>query len=77
MSEMKAKVEVKLTPKIFKAINIFTSVLIIFTNILRYFERAPDKEGIDGCPLMIFFIQTILTMMHAVFIICGEIMFPL
>ena len=52
-------------------------MLIIFTNVLRYTVRDPAKEGFDGMPTMIFFIQTVLTMMHAVFIIFGEMMAPM
>ena len=71
-----AKAKVKLTPPILKVINIITCLLIIFTNLLRYFVRKDNKEGIDGCPIALFFVQTVLTIMHAVFIICGELWCP-
>ena len=69
--------EVKVTPTIFKIVNIVACALIILATILRYIVRDRSKEGIDGCPWMIFFIQTILTVMHALFIVCGEIMAPM
>ena len=77
MSELKAKVEVKLTEKTLGCINAVACSGIIFTNILRWFVRSDKKEGIDGIPIMLFFVQTVLTIMFAVFVICGEFRKPL
>ena len=77
MEELKAKAEDKLTGTKLATLNTVACVGIIFTNILRYFVKADNKEGIDGIPLMLFFVQTVLTIMFAVFVICGEIRKPL
>ena len=76
MSEIKKKVEVKLTPKMFSVLNILGCCLIILTNVLRYFVKNNSKKGIDGTPVMLFMIQTILTILHALLIFFGEINKP-
>merc|ERR1712194_624575 len=77
MAEIKAKVEVKLTEKTLGCINTVACSGIIFTNLLRWFVKSDTKEGIDGIPIMLFFVQTVLTIMFAVFVICGEFRKPL
>merc|ERR1712013_67476 len=75
MSEKEEK-KVKLTPTSFKILNFAACGLIIFANVLRFFVSEKGDDGIDGTPLMLFFIQTILTIMHALFVICGELFCP-
>ena len=77
MAELKAKAEVKLTEKKLGALNTVACAGIIFTNILRYFVKSDKKEGIDGIPILLLFVQTVLTIMFAVFVICGELRKPL
>ena len=48
----------------------------MFTNILRYFIRDETKEGIDNTPIMLFFVQTVLTVIFSILIICGELFMP-
>ena len=75
MSELKGKCEMTLTPNRLKVINLITAGFIIFTNILRFFVKD-DSEGINGTPLMLFVVQTVLTVTYAVFIVCGELFCP-
>ena len=75
MSEIKGKCEITLTPNRLKVINLITCGLIVFTNILRFFVKD-DSDGINGTPLMLFLVQTVLTITYGVFIVCGELFCP-
>ena len=77
MAEQVKQRTITVTPTAFKVLNISAAALIIFTNILRFVVKPDDKEGIDGTPVMLFIVQTILTVLHAIFIICGELFWPL
>ena len=65
-----------MSPTHFKVANVLAGALIIVTNILRFVVKPDDEKGIDGTPVMLFLIQTLLTIVHAVFVVCGELFCP-